>query len=148
MLGGGYAVGHHGVVIVGQRVFAEAAPAAGIRGIGEIEDQASDGALAGLEVADLGADGLDDSRGFVAQHERVVVHAGEMAGDQLAVGRVAQAGDLGPDQGLIGAGRGTAQLDNRDFSGFGDGNCPHGWLLCYLAGQAKLPHLAFWRGMP
>jgi len=79
---------------------AEACPAAGILRLGEIEERPADYPVAELEIADLLPEGINDAGELVAQDQRVLVDAGEMARDQLGVACIAQAGETGPDSGL------------------------------------------------
>ena len=120
MLGVRHAILDHGVVIVDQRVFAEAAPSARVTRLGVLENQAADGALADPEVAHPGAHGLDDACRFVPQHQRVALDPGEMPVHQLPVGGVAQAGHLGPHQRLVPPRLGLAQVDDPHLARLGN----------------------------
>ena len=85
-------------------------------------------------------DRLHDAGPFMPEHQRVFVHAGEMAAHQLAVGGIAEAGHLGLHQGLVGAGRRGFQVDQLDPSRLDDGDSSHGrfmWFICRV-GPASL----------
>ena len=121
----GHAVGNHGVVIGGQRVLAEPTPAAGILGIAGVEKEPSDDPIVRPDVANLGADHVDDPGRLMPQQQGIVLHAGEMPRDELPVGGVAQTGDLGLYADLVGARRRLGDLHDFDLARFDDGDGSH-----------------------
>ena len=105
--GVGHAVGHHRVVVVGQRVVAEAAPAAGVARVGELEHQPAD--RRGRRPGSCGPSRPPPATMPVLSWPRISGYLstpGKMPGHQLAVGGVAQRRQVGLDQRLVRPGLG------------------------------------------
>lgn len=114
----GHAIGDHSLVVIGQGVFAKAAPA-GVHAFHlQVKGQAAHGAVAHGKVADFFADGDDDADALMTEGEgELVLHAGEVAMEEFAVGAVAQAGALGFDEGLVRARLGRGSIEDFDLAG-------------------------------